>query len=284
MSDGSQQIVGEIAPDAGALLINVNTERPARPVYTVWRNLTNVQEQDMVPANQVAAALETLTPTTDHMKRIADLPQGVPLWLRIQAQAEDLPVSDPRGAAEFVSGTGTFFRICLVNLLSIEVLNSGDPGGGADMLFQFQVYNGSSSVGEALIDLFQKEVSDIDNGAFVPDMPRTFKIEHAPDVVVPYLSSLHHTLGFLQFPKIGTRIGDTLPAPPPRVGSNDEAEFADCMGPVTLPTTLGDTTSSAFIMGTGLAVPSITSTLQIETIVSNPSNILPVKEIQLIHF
>jgi hypothetical protein len=56
------------------------------------------------------------------------------------------------------------------------------------------------------------------------------------------------------------------------------------MGPVTLPTTLGDTTSSAFIMGTGLAVPSITSTLQIETIVSNPSNILPVKEIQLIHF
>ena len=26
MSDGSQQIVGEIAPDAGALLINVNTE------------------------------------------------------------------------------------------------------------------------------------------------------------------------------------------------------------------------------------------------------------------
>jgi len=274
MSDGSQQIVGEIAPDAGALLINVNTERPARPVYTVWRNLTNVQEQDMVPANQVAAALETLTPTTSHSKRIAGLPQGVPLWLRIDAQAEDLPVSDPRGAASSVVQTGTFFRICLVNILSIEVLNSGDPGGGADMLFQFQVYNGSSSVGEALIDLFQKEVSDIDNGEFVPDMPRTFKIEHAPDVVVPYLSSLHRKGGF---PTIGTRtIPDTLPDEAGS-GSNDDFEFADVMGRVSLPTQLGDTTQSGFMMNTGLNVPSITATLAFETNVLNPSNILPVK-------
>ena len=274
MSDGSQQIVGEIAPDAGALLINVNTERPARPVYTVWRNLTNVQEQDMVPANQVAAALETLTPTTSHSKRIAGLPQGVPLWLRIDAQAEDLPVSDPRGAASSVVQTGTFFRICLVNILSIEVLNSGDPGGGADMLFQFQVYNGSSSVGEALIDLFQKEVSDIDNGAFVPDMPSTFKIEHAPDVVVPYLSSLHRKGGF---PTIGTRtIPDTLPDEAGS-GSNDDFEFADVMGRVSLPTQLGDTTQSGFMMNTGLNVPSITATLAFETNVLHPSNIWPVK-------
>src|SRR5262245_18598462 len=96
MSDDSQAIVGAtIAPDAGALLINFNTVRPARLVFTVWRNLVNVQEQDMVPANQVAFAGDTLTPTTNHSTRIVGLPLGVPLWLRIIAQAEDLPVSDP---------------------------------------------------------------------------------------------------------------------------------------------------------------------------------------------
>ena len=285
MSNGSQAIfAGTIAPDAGALLIDFKTVRPAKPVFTVWRNILNEQDKDMVPENQVAFSLETPTPTTNHSKRIAGLPQGMKLWLRIDAQAEDLPVGDPRGAASSVVGTGTFVRVCLVKIGSLEVLNNGDSGGGADMLFQFQVFDGSDSVGEGLIDLFQLDVDSIDNGEFVPGIVHTFKIDNAPDVVVPYLSSLHHTLGFLQFPKIGERIGDTLPAPPPRVGSNDEAEFADCMGPVTLPTTLGDTTSSAFIMGTGLAVPSITSTLQIETIVSNPSNILPVRLIRLIHF
>ena len=99
MSDGSQFIVGTIAPDAGALLLNFNTARPAKPVFTVWRNVVNDQDKDMIPANQIAFSGETLTPITAHSKRIAGLPQGVPLWLRIDARAEDLPVSDPRGAA-----------------------------------------------------------------------------------------------------------------------------------------------------------------------------------------
>jgi hypothetical protein len=61
------------------------------------------------------------------------------LWLRIdaQAEAEDLPVGDPRGAASSVVGTGTFVRVCLVKIGSLEVLRSGDSGGGADMLTSF---------------------------------------------------------------------------------------------------------------------------------------------------
>ena len=281
MSGGSQAIFdATIAPEAGALLIDFKTVRPAKPVFTVWRNVVNDQDKDMIPANQVAFSGETLTPTTTHSKRIAGLPQGVPLWLRINAQAEDLPVSDPRGAASRVVQTGTFFRICLVKILSVEVLNSGDSGG-ADMKFGFQVYNGSSSVGEGLIDRFQQSVDRIDNGEFVREMVGTFKIEHAPDVIVPYLSSLRLKGGF---PTIGEQTPpDTLPDGPAS-GSNEDFDFADCMGRAALPAQLGDTTSGAFMMGTGLLVPSIAATLQFETIVSNPSNSLPVKEIQLIHF
>jgi len=275
MINGSQAIfAGTIAPDAGALLIDFKTVRPAKPVFTVWRNILNEQDKDMVPENQVAFSLETPTPTTNHSKRIAGLPQGMKLWLRIDAQAEDLPVGDPRGAASSVVGTGTFVRVCLVKIGSLEVLNNGDSGGGADMLFQFQVFDGSDSVGEGLIDLFQLDVDSIDNGEFVPGIVHTFKIDNAPDVVVPYLSSLHRKGGF---PTIGTRtIPDTLPDEAGS-GSNDDFEFADVMGRVSLPTQLGDTTQSGFMMNTGLNVPSITATLAFETNVLNPSNILPVK-------
>ena len=119
MSNGSQVIFGgTVAPDAGALLIDFKTVRPAKPFFAVWRNLVNVPEQDMVPANQVAFAGETFggDPTTDHSKRIAGLPQGVPLWLRIDANAEDLPHGDPQGVANWVLGTGTFARVCLVKI------------------------------------------------------------------------------------------------------------------------------------------------------------------------
>jgi hypothetical protein len=297
MSDGSQVIVGTVAPDAGALLINVNTERPARPVYTVWRNFTNVQERDMVPENQVRAELETLTPTTVHMKRIAGLPQGVPLWLRIMAQAEDLPVSDPRGAASAVVSTGTFARVCLVKILSVEVLNSGDSGGGAEMLFEFQVYNGSSSVGEGLIlrlpspgpenPIPRWRISSVDNGDFIPQMVSTFTINNAPDVIVPFLASLHMTGSFPHFPTIGQNmVPDTVPdgSGGTKSGSNEDFEFAECWGRASLPTPLGTTTSSAFPLGTGLLVPSIAAALAFDTIVSNPSNILPAKLVHLIHF
>ena len=57
-------------------------------------------------------------------------------------------------------------------------------------------------------------------------------------------------------------------------GSNDDFEFADVMGRVSLPTQLGDTTQSGFMMNTCLNVPSITATLGFETNVLNPSNIL----------
>jgi hypothetical protein len=298
MSNGSQVIFGgTVAPDAGALLIDFKTVRPAKPIFTVWRNLVNVPEQDMVPANQVALAGETFggNPTTDHSKRIAGLPQGVPLWLRIDANAEDLPHGDPQGVANWVLGTGTFARVCLVKILSVQVLNSGDSGGDADMVFEFQVYNGSNSMGEGLIGFIlpgpgpqnpipRFDRSGVDNGEFVPDMVSTFRINNAPDVVVPFLASLHLKGGFLHFPTIGTNmVPDTVPDGAGS-GSNDDFEFATCMGLVTLPTQLGDTSSDAFIMSTGLAVPSITATLVFETKVSNPANILPEKLIHLVHF
>jgi hypothetical protein len=274
MSDDSQAIQNAtIAPDAGALLINFTTRRPAKPVFTVWNKVSNDQNTDMVAVNQIAFALETSTPTTNHAKRIAGLPQGVPLWLRIDAQAEDLPFGDPRGPSSFVCSTGTLKRVCSVKIVSLEVLNSGDSGGGASMLFQFQVYNGSSSVGESLINLQQTQIDSIDNGTFVREVVGTFTIDNAPDVIVPYLGSLH----FKGSGTIGVRIPDVLPDRADS-GSNEEAEFADSMARATLPTQLGDTTSSALIMGTGLLVPSITATLDIETIVSNPANISLVME------
>src|SRR5262249_37653370 len=107
-----------------------------------------------------------------------------------------------------------------------------------------------------------------------------FGIDTAPDVVVPYLSSLHLKQAFPHFPTLGRlTIPETLPDAPSS-GSNEDFEFADCMGPATLPTQLGHTTSP-FIMSTGLAVPSITATLAIETTVSNPAKILPVKSVSL---
>ena len=203
---------------------------------------------------------------------------AAPLTEKLVAKAEHLPVGDPRGAASSVVGTGTFVRVCLVKIGSLEVLNSGDSGG-ADMLFQFQVFNGSSSIGEGLIDLLQLDVDSIDNGEFVSGIVRTFKIDNAPDVIVPYLSSLHRKGGLFHVPTIGTKtIPDALPDAAGS-GSNDDFEFADVMGRVSLPipAQVGATTQSGFMMNTGLNVPSITATLAFETNVLNPSNILPVK-------
>lgn len=295
MSDESQAIFGgTITPDAGALLINFKTVRPAKPVFTVFRNLVDVQAQDMVLANQVAFAGETLTPTTDHSQRIAGLPQGVPLWLRIDANAEDLPVGDPRGPASSVVRTGTFARVCLVKILSVQVLNSGDSGGDADMLFEFQVYNGSSSVGEGLIfrlpspgpknPIPRWQISSVDNGDFVPEMVSTFTIPNAPDVIVPYLASLHLKGSLFHFPSIGQKIVPVTLPDATGSDSNEDFESADCMGRASLPTQLGDTASPGFFLSTGLLVPSIEATLVFETIVSNPAKILPVELIQLIHF
>jgi hypothetical protein len=275
--DRQRILGGTIAPDAGAIQMNFTTLRPAKPVFTVWRSITNVQATDMVPANQIAFAGETLTPTTTHAKRIADLPQGVPLWLRIDANAEDLPAGDPRAPASRIVHTGSLVRVCLVRIFSLELLNSGDSDGGAEMLFQFQVYNGSSTSGEALISTHVAEIDSIDNGEFVRDMAGTFKVDNAPDVVVPYLGALHWNG---KFPVKGRGLPPTVPAQADS-GADDEAQWADCMTRVMLPSTLGTTTSSGLNMGTGLEVPSIAATLSVETIVSNPSNIRPVKLVSL---
>lgn len=133
-----------IAPEAGAISISFKTLRPAKPIFTVWKDITQ-RKNDMVPQNQIASAFESLTPTTTHFKRITGLPQGVPLWLRIDAAAEDVPVGDPRQPASFVCETGTLTRTCEIQIASLELLNSGDSDGGASMVFMFQVYNGISN-------------------------------------------------------------------------------------------------------------------------------------------
>jgi hypothetical protein len=267
-----QAIVGAtITPDVGAIVATFTTVRPSKPVFTVWRRNANVAARDMVPANQVAFSGETLTPRTSHSVRIASLPQGLPLWLRITADAEDVPAADPLKLrhAQMDMQTGTYVRTCVVRILSVEVLNSGDSGGGASMLLQFQVYNGTSSAGESLIATKQSSVDSIDNGEFVGDMVGQYKVDSAPDTIVPYMSALHWRGSF---PVQGRKIGDTLPSGTGS-GSDGEAEWADCLTRVALPTRLGDTTSSALMLGTGLLVPSIDARLTIETNVTNPSNI-----------
>jgi hypothetical protein len=276
----NQEIVdARITPDTGAIEATFTTTRPSKPILTVWRRLKNDAAQDMVPANQIAVSGETLTPLTKHSVRIANLPQGVLLWLRIKANAEDLPPSDPSGHAQLDVQTGTYVRTCLATIGSVEVLNSGDSGGGASMQFQFQIYNGSSPAGEALIELKRSSVDSIDNGEFVGDMVGQHKIESAPDVIVPYMAALHFTGGFLHFPTVGTIVAPATLPDKTGSGSNDDFQWADCLGRVTLPTALGDTHTSAFLLGTGLLVPSITATLTFETNVTNPRNLQPVLEI-----
>jgi hypothetical protein len=156
--------------------------------------------------------------------------------------------------------------------LSVEVLNSGDSGGGASMLFQFQVYDGISSGREALITTKQSEVDSIDNGEFAGGMVGEYKIDAAPDTIVPFLEALHWKGSFPGLPLQGRKIADTLPDDIGS-GSDDEAEWADCAAPVPLPGGLGSTTSGALILSTGLLVPSVAAQLVLETIVSNPSGI-----------
>jgi hypothetical protein len=209
-----QAIVGAtITPDVGAIVATFTTVRPSKPVFTVWRRIANVAAQDMVPARQVAFSGETLTPRTSHSVRIASLPQGLPLWLRITADAEDVPAADPLKLrhAQMDVQTGTYVRTCVVRILSVEVLNSGDSGGGASMLLQFQVYNGTSSAGEALIATKQSSVDSIDNGEFVGDMVGQYKIDSAPDTIVPYMSALHWRGSF---PVHGRKIGERCRAVP----------------------------------------------------------------------
>jgi hypothetical protein len=261
-----------VVPSAGAITITFTTARPSKPVFTVWRRIANVAAQDMIPANQVAFSGETTTPTTTHGARIAGLPQGQPLWLRIDAAAEDVPAGDPRRPSSLYCPTGTFVRVCLARILSVEVLNSGDSGGGASMLFQFQVYDGISSGREALITTKQSEVDSIDNGEFAGGMVGEYKIDAAPDTIVPFLEALHWKGSFPGLPLQGRKIADTLPDDIGS-GSDDEAEWADCAAPVPLPGGLGSTTSGALILSTGLLVPSVAAQLVLETIVSNPSGI-----------
>jgi hypothetical protein len=261
-----------VVPEAGAITITFTTTRPSKPVFTVWRRIANVAAQDMVPANQVAFSGETTTPQTTHTARITALPQGLPLWLRVDAAAEDVPAGDLRRPASLFCPTGTFVRVCLAKILSVEVLNSGDSGGGASMLFQFQVYNGMSSEGEALIPTKQADVDSVDNGGLVGGMVGEFKIDAAPDTVVPYLEALHWKGSFPGLPLKGRQIGDTLPSDTGS-GSDDDAEWADCLARAALPTGLGSTTSGALVLSTGLLVPSVEARLVFETIVSNPSGI-----------
>jgi hypothetical protein len=271
--DVHQEIVdATIAPEAGAINISFKTLRPAKPIYTVWKDLTH-QEDDMVPQNQIVAAFESLTPTTTHMKRITGLPQGELMWLRIDAAAEDVPVGDPRQPASFVCQTGTCVRSCAIKIASLELLNSGDPGGGASMVFLFQVYNGDSKEHEGLTAGRRVEIDSIDNGLKVGEMEGTFNIDNAPDVVVPSLGSVHVD----GFPMMGTGlppslVGDVPNGPEVSSDAGGDSQASSCVTPVTLPVAPGDTTST-LLMGTALNVPSFTATLTIETNVKNSKGI-----------
>ena len=107
-----------VVPEAGAITITFTTTRPSKPVFTVWRRIANIAAQDMVPANQVAFSGETTTPQTTHTARITALPQGLPLWLRVDAAAEDVPAGDLRRPASLFCPTGTFSGLSGKNLVS----------------------------------------------------------------------------------------------------------------------------------------------------------------------
>jgi hypothetical protein len=265
-----------IAPEAGAISVTFQTVRPAKPIYTVWKNIRH-DASDMTPKNQIVAAFESLTPTTTHSKRITGLPQGVPLWLRIDAAAEDVPVGDPRQPASFVTETGTLKRYCVITIASMMMLTSGGDPEGASMVFQAQIYNGDS--GDPLTDGRLVDTDSIGNGEFVRDMVGTsFRIDRAPDVVVPYLAALHRTGGIFHVPTIGTGLPGVLPDEADVAsGANDDYEWASCHRQVSLPVQGGDTTST-LMLGTDHKVPLITATLTIETHVQNTAGIALVIE------
>jgi hypothetical protein len=272
----AQQMIieAQISPDVGAIQVTLVTAHPCKPFFTVWRRLTNDPVRDMVASNQVAVSGSgDGGAQTSHVVTIGNLPQGVFLWLRVNANAEDLSPSDPARLLQADFQTGTYVRTCVARILSTEVLNSGDPGGGATMMFQFQIYNGSSGFGEPLIPLKQSSVDSIDNGEFVGDLAGLYKIDSAPDVIVPYMAALHFAGGIFHIRTQGTLVAPPTLPDTTASGSNDDYQWAECMGRAALPKALGDTVSPAFSLSTGLAVPAIAATLTFETNVQNPLNI-----------
>jgi len=169
------------------------------------------------------------------------------------------------------------------------MLTSGGDPEGASMVFQAQVYNGDSK--EPLTDGRLVDIDSIGNGEFVRDMIGTsFRIDQAPDVVVPYLAALHRTGGIFHVPTIGTGLPGVLPDEADVAGgANDDYEWASYRQ-VTLPAQGGDTTSTLMlgtrptppvggVIGTLASVPFITATLTIETHVQNTAGIALVIEV-----
>jgi hypothetical protein len=277
-----QKIRGlSITPEPSALTFVFTTDRPSKPLITIWkRSINHDPVKEMVPDNQVAVSLGGPVPLTSHSIRVSGLPVAQALWFGIDAAAEDAPA----GAFASRSGeTATLQRVCLVKVWSIEVLQAGgDDGGpedGNELDFGFLVFD--DATGARLSEETASQFDSVDHGETLTpsfgDKNGFVTVAGGTDTIVPYIKGVSQDPDFNPIPLPGPALywsmPDTLPDHPDS-GANGDGSWADAYASFSPPTTIGDTTTPTFVLSTGPTLLSYLAKLTFRTIVSDPFNAL----------
>jgi len=272
----------KVTPEPGAMTVSFTTKLPSVPNFELYRNIKNIESEDMVPENHVVTWGMASSPSRSHLRRIDGLPHSTLFWFRLKAGVDGIAIlgGQPRSAT-FVGKAGTLFRFCLIGIDSLQVLSVGNSQNG-EMDFAFQVYDGSnantsvpgvSHPGDPLMTHQQEwDFDDVNNGdKFGPlgsnVQGPNIQITNTHDIIVPYLLGVHQISGLF-----GTATPPTLPDERSH-GTDDLGQWSDAFFPVPLPATVGTLRSPPLELGTGLTGQEDivwTATLRLETTVSDP--------------
>lgn len=244
-----QHLLGVLAmPEPDAVVFTFRSSLPTVPMITVWKSPNNANS-DMIPQNQVTVAFGPST--TNHRVRVAGLPQATHLIYKVSVGD---PARSPMPVVE-TNFVNTLYRFCLIEFMSIDFLNTGDPDGGRRSASTWPSMtaraasetNYSSTAPISGTNVSWKNDS-VDNGQIV-DHPfgGLVRIEHAPGRVVPWVIMAHES----GFNIIGTLEPNTLPDGPTS-GSNGDSQFATSLVPIPLAAKIGESAWQTFIMESGL--------------------------------
>jgi hypothetical protein len=264
----------KIVPEPAALNFSFATERPSRPVVTVWkRSSSNDAVKDMIPDNKVGSGVGGIAPGTSHSIPVKGLPVATPLWFRIDADVE-APGIPPGAFANWDGQTATLQRVCVVHVWKIEVQQAGgDSDGqedGNELDLSMIVYDGVT--GRQLIDPTYAKFDSVNSGDVLSNAfganNGLVQVARATDIIVPYIRGVSFDPD-LGLGLIGTAVPETLPAKASG-GTNDDGAWADCFAPFQPPVTVGDFTSSTMVLSTGMELLGMLIEITFETIVTDP--------------
>jgi uncharacterized membrane protein YeaQ/YmgE (transglycosylase-associated protein family) len=237
-----------VTPAPGGMTVSFTTKLPSVPTFELYRNIKNIESEDMVPENHVVTWGMASSPSRTHLRRIDGLPHGTLFWFRLTAGVDGIAIlgGQPRSAT-FVGKAGTLFRFCLIGIDSLQVLSVGNSENG-EMDFEFQVYDGSnantsvpgvSHPGDPLMTQQDWEFDDVNNGdKFGPlgsnVQGPNIQITNTPDIIVAYLLGVHQISGLF-----GTMTPPTLPDKTSH-GTDDAGQWSDAFFAIPLPATGGN--------------------------------------------